>query len=151
MATALQVGATYTWSRLTGNDESEGAATATSPNQALATWYPEYLNYEQRRPIGYLGQDVRHRARLWVGYELPTRIGTFDGTVLQAFDSGYPYSAFQNIDASGRNTPFPGSLTNPGYTSQLGRLIPITSASAGSSAPTTSTRRTSRSATRSVS
>jgi outer membrane receptor protein involved in Fe transport len=117
----FQLGATYTWSRLTGNDESEGAATATSPNQALATWYPEYLNYEQRRPIGYLGQDVRHRARLWLGYELPTRFGNLDATVLQSFDSGLPYSAFQNIDASGRNTPFPGSPANPGYRlSQLG-------------------------------
>jgi Carboxypeptidase regulatory-like domain/TonB-dependent Receptor Plug Domain/TonB dependent receptor len=115
------LGVTYTWSRLTGNDESEGAATATSPNLALSTYYPEYLNYEERRPIGYLGQDIRHRARLWLGYELPTRIGTFDATVLQSYDSGLPYSAFQNIDASGRNTPFPGSPTNPGYTlSQLG-------------------------------
>jgi len=117
----FQLGATYTWSRLTGNDESEGAATATSPNQALATWYPEYLNYEQRRPIGYLGQDVRHRARLWLGYELPLRFGNIDATVLQSFESGLPYSAFQNIDASGRNTPFPGSPVNPGYRlSQLG-------------------------------
>lgn len=115
------LGATYTWSRLTGNDDSEGAATATSPNTAIGTFYPEYLDYAQRRPTGYLAQDIRHRARLWLGYELPTRFGTFDATVLQSYDSGLPYSAIQNIDASGRNTPFPGSPVNPGYTlSQLG-------------------------------
>ena len=114
------VGATYTWSRLTGNDDGEGAATATSPNNALETFYPEYLNYEQRKPIGYLGQDIRHRGRAWLGYELPTSFGTFDGSLLQTYDSGLPYSAFQNIDASGRNPSFPGSPANPGYTlSQL--------------------------------
>ena len=117
----FQLGVTYTWSRLTGNDDSEGAATATSPNTSLDRYYPEYLNYEQRKPTGYLGQDVRHRARLWVSYQLPTRFGDFDAALLQSFDSGLPYSAFQNIDASGRNTPFPGSPANPGYTlSQLG-------------------------------
>jgi hypothetical protein len=109
------LGLTYTWSRLTGNDDSEGAATATSPNTALDTYYPEYLNYEQRKPIGYLGQDVRHRARLWLSYQLPTRFGDFDAALLQSLDSGLPYSALQNIDASGRNTPFPGSPANPGY------------------------------------
>jgi outer membrane receptor protein involved in Fe transport len=115
------LGATYTWSRLTGNDDGEGAATATSPNLPLDLYYPEYLNYEQRRPTGYLNQDVRHRARLWLAYELPTPIGNFDAAVLQSLDTGTPYSAFQNIDASGRNTPFPGSPTNPGYVlSQLG-------------------------------
>ncbi|MDQ5857369.1 MAG: TonB-dependent receptor, partial [Acidobacteriota bacterium] len=43
-------GASYTWSRLTGNDDGEAAATATSPNTALDSFYPEYLNYEQRKP-----------------------------------------------------------------------------------------------------
>jgi Carboxypeptidase regulatory-like domain/TonB dependent receptor-like, beta-barrel/TonB-dependent Receptor Plug Domain len=117
----FMLGVTYTWSRLTGNDDGEGAGTATSPNTAIGTFYPEYLDYEERKPTGYLGQDIRHRARLAVGYELPTRFGTFDATVLQSYDSGLPYSAFQNIDASGRSTPFPGSPVNPGYTlSQLG-------------------------------
>ncbi len=115
--------ASYTWSRLTGNDDGEGAATATSPNTALASFYPEYLNYEQRKPDGYLGQDIRHRARISLGYELPTRFGTFDAALLQSVDTGLPYSAIQSIDASGRATgnQFPGSPTNPGYTlSQLG-------------------------------
>jgi hypothetical protein len=115
------LGATYTWSRLTGNDDGEGAATATSPNTSLDGFYPEYLNYEQRKPTGYLGQDVRHRGRLWLAYELPTPVGNFDAAILQSYETGTPYSAIQNIDASGRNTPFPGSPTNPGYTlSQLG-------------------------------
>ena len=117
----FMLGATYTWSRLTGNDDGEGAATATSPNLPLDLYYPEYLGYEQRRPTGYLSQDVRHRARLWLAYELPTPVGNFDAAILQSLDTGTPYSAIQNIDASGRNTPFPGSPTNPGYTlSQLG-------------------------------
>ena len=65
----FQAGLTYTWSRLTGNDDGEGAATATSPNLALDSYYPEYLDFAERKPTGYLGQDIRHRARLWLGYE----------------------------------------------------------------------------------
>ena len=117
----FNVGLTYTWSRLTGNDDPETGPNATIANTPLDLFYPEYLNYEQRKPFGYLVGDQRHRARLWLGYELPTRFGIFDAAALESYGSGVPYSAFQNIDASGRSTPFPGSPANPGYTlSQLG-------------------------------
>ena len=115
------VGGTYTYATLKGNDQGEGAGTATIRNLPLATYYPEYLNYERRLPEGYLSQDVRHRARLWVGYDLSTRVGGFNVSVLQSYDTGTPYGAVGLIDASGRSTPFAGSPVNPGYTlSQLG-------------------------------
>lgn len=114
-------GGGYTWSELKGNDLGEGAGTATIRNLPLGTWYPEYLNYAQRRPVGFLGQDQTHRARVWAGYKLPTPVGTFDVSVLQRFDSGFSYSAVSSIDASGRTTPYAGSPTNPGYRlNQLG-------------------------------
>ena len=72
-----------------------------------------------RKPIGYLAQDNKHRARVWVGYNLPTaRFGEFNLTALQSFDSGRPYSAIGQIDASGRTTgtAYPGLPVNPGYT-----------------------------------
>jgi outer membrane receptor protein involved in Fe transport len=116
------VGGTYTYSTLKGNDQGEGAGTATIRNLPRAMYYPEYLNYRQRIPEGYLAQDVRHRARLWVGYDLPTRFGGFNVTVLQSFDTGTPYGAVGQIDASGISTPFAGSPVKPPYytLSQLG-------------------------------
>ena len=86
----FNIGGGYTWSELTGNDLGEGAGTATIRNQPLSMYYPEYLSYADRRPIGFLGQDQTHRARFWVGYNLPTPVGDFNLSVLQRYDSGFP-------------------------------------------------------------
>jgi hypothetical protein len=109
------VGGGYTWSELKGNEVGEGAGTATIRNVPLRTFYPEYLNYAARRPSGFLGQDQTHRARVWVGYDLPTPVGNFNLSLLQRFDSGTTYSALGAIDASGRSIPYPGVPANPGY------------------------------------
>jgi len=117
------VGATYTYSELKGNDDGEGGGTATIRNLPLETWYPEYQGYPNRKPEGWLGQDQRHRARLWIGYDLPTPVGDFNVSLLQNYDTGTPYSAIGSIDATGRTggTAYPGLITNPGYTlSQAG-------------------------------
>jgi hypothetical protein len=115
------IGGGYTYSRLRGNDEGEGAGTATIRNLPNSMWYPEYLDYAGRRPSGWLGQDQRHRARLWASYDLPSPIGQFIFAALHNYDSGQSYSAVGTIDASGRITPFEGIPSNPGYTlSQLG-------------------------------
>lgn len=117
----INVGGGYTYSKLRGNDQGEGSGTATVRNLPLALYYPEYLGYPQRLPSGYLSQDQRHRIRAWAGYDLPTPVGTFNLSLLQAFDSGRPYGAVGSIDASGRVNPFTGLPANPGYTlSQLG-------------------------------
>src|SRR5439155_23855499 len=51
-------GGGYTWSKLRGNDEGEEQTQGYPPkNLPLRQWYPEYLGYPQRRPIGYLNQD----------------------------------------------------------------------------------------------
>jgi outer membrane receptor protein involved in Fe transport len=115
----FNAGGSYTYSTLKGNDDGEGAGTATIRNLPLKTYYPEYLAYDNRKPIGYLGQDNKHRARVWVGYSIPTeRFGEINLTALQAFDSGRPYSAIGQIDASGRSagTAYTGLPVNPGYT-----------------------------------
>ena len=116
----FNIGGGYTWSKLEGNDVPEGDGTAGVPN-AFGLFYPEYLNYEARQPHGYLNGDQRHRARVWVGYDIPFPIGKLNTTILQAYDSGRAFSAVGTIDASGTNTPFNNIPTNPGYTrSQLG-------------------------------
>lgn len=110
-------GANYTWSKLWGNDLGEGAGTATIRNNPGEIFYPEYLQYAARRPMGYLGQDRRHRARVWGGYDLRTPVGNFNLSVLESFDSGFAYSAIGSIDPTGRNANFryTGVPKNPGY------------------------------------
>jgi outer membrane receptor protein involved in Fe transport len=118
------LGGAYTYSELKGNDEGEAGPTATSPNTPLHLFYPEFLSYAQRRPVGWLPEDVRHRARAWIGYELPIPvIGRFNGSLLHTFETGSPYSAIGVIDATGRTTgtAYTGIPANPGYTfSQIG-------------------------------
>ncbi|MBV9496211.1 MAG: TonB-dependent receptor, partial [Acidobacteria bacterium] len=114
----LTFGGNYTWSKLRGNDLSEGAGTATIRNTPGELFYPEYLDYAQRRPEGYLGQDRRHRLRMWAGYDLTTPLGNFNISALESYDSGFAYSAVGSIDATGRNANFLYHDTpkNPGYT-----------------------------------
>ncbi len=110
------LGASYTWATLEGNDQSEGTATATSPNTTLSGWYPEYLGYERRMPIGSLDGDIRHRLKAWGGVDLSLGpAGRVNVSLLHTFSSGSAYGAAGTIDASGITTPFAGRPTNPGY------------------------------------
>jgi outer membrane receptor for ferrienterochelin and colicin len=123
----FSVGGNYTWSTLEGNDVGEGAGTATIRNTPGEIFYPQYLSYERRRPMGYLGQDRRHRARLWASFDLPTAFGSFSLSGIQSYDSGFAYEAVGGIDATGRNANFRactatitticfnGIAANPGY------------------------------------
>lgn len=123
----FNTGLSYTYATLEGNDESEGAATATSPNATLKGWYPELLNYPQRMPIGPLEGDIRHRLKVWAGYDLPIphQFGRINVSLLHNFSTGTPYGAAGSIDATGRHTNFrfTGAPANPGYTlSRIGDL-----------------------------
>ena len=111
-------GGAYTWSTLRGNDDEEDGGTfATSGprNLPLKLYYPEFLGYPQRRPVGYLKQDQRHRARVWFGYEAPMSRGSLSAVLLQRFDWGHPYSAVADIDPTGGTVLYQGIPTNPGY------------------------------------
>jgi hypothetical protein len=121
------IGGNYTWSKLRGNDVSEGGGTATIRNTPGEIFYPEYLSYDRRRPDGFLGQDRTHRARLWASYQLGTAFGSFAISGIESYDSGFAYSAVGSIDATGRSANyaacsatvtracFNGVSANPGY------------------------------------
>lgn len=125
----IQLGGNYTWSELTGNAtlESVGSVVVT---EAAGNYYPEYLNFAQNNPTGFLPGDSTHKIRAWAAVDFPTFLGNFNVSVLQAFDSGQPYSLFGTIDvrqsanfycdqvnatgtvaACGQG----GGITNPGY------------------------------------
>jgi outer membrane receptor protein involved in Fe transport len=118
------IGGNYTYATLKGNDETEGVTTGSSPTTPLGLFYAEFLGYENRLPIGYLAEDVRHRARAWVGYDFAFgRFGEANVSLLQQYSSGQAYSAIGQIDATGRTagTAYAGLPSVPEYTlSQAG-------------------------------
>lgn len=100
-------GATYTLSRLWGNNDGESRNSG--PTAAGALQYPEYKQAAWNYPTGDLSADQRHRARFWLTYGLPWVPGLSISGV-QLLESGVPYGA---VSASGVDTrPF---VTNPGY------------------------------------
>ena len=115
LADSLQAAGSYTWSRLTGNFRGEGPASSAQLAPFVDS-YPEYSEERWGYPTGYLsgrGQtqpavDQRHRARLWVVYQIPTRWGSLAAALLQSYDSGVPYDETGFINSS-------MFVQNPGY------------------------------------
>jgi outer membrane receptor for ferrienterochelin and colicin len=96
----FNIGLNYTWSTLKGNDEQESAVSGTVGNNPGSIYYRELTDFAQNLPIGYLAQDQRHRARGWIGYDVPMPrwLGALNVSLLQNFDSGTPYGAVQLIE-----------------------------------------------------
>ncbi len=116
----INIGGNYTYSELKGNIVGE-----TGGNGPVSTggdeFYPEYFGFAQNRPVGFLGQDQTHKARLYASVDLPTFLGNFNVSALQRFDSGTPYSIAGTINptfnANFYGTGQPGGIVNPGYVS----------------------------------
>jgi hypothetical protein len=90
----LGVGGSYTWSELRGNSEGENAGSGPITEGGWLFQYPEYQGFRANNPTGYLSGDQRHKLRAWAGMDIPVgRLGIFNVSVLQRFDSGTPYSA----------------------------------------------------------
>ena len=112
----LTLGGNYTWSELRGNVEGEtasGATTLTSnPDR------PEYTGFDRNNPVGYLSPDMRHRANIWLRYDLDTPVGSFNFSLLERYHSALSYSAFGTIDVRrGTSTGPANGVVNPGYQS----------------------------------
>jgi hypothetical protein len=103
----FSLGGNYTWSRLTGNVEGEAAGSAAVPMMSPSAYQPEYRGFTQNAPMGYLSGDIRNRANVWAGYDIPTRYGRFVATMLERYQSPRSYSAVANVDVR--------SIHNPGY------------------------------------
>jgi hypothetical protein len=112
----LTIGGNYTYSKLRGNVEGEEFNNATVTIGAIGTSgsnvytmpeYPEYTNFAQNNPVGWLAADMRHRANVWVMVTPPMPYGQLDLAVLERYHSGVPYSAAGIVNPTG--------ITNPGY------------------------------------
>jgi hypothetical protein len=112
----LSIGGNYTWSRLRGNVEGETPSFATSLDNDPFLNRPEYQDFNQNNPVGFLGPDMRHRANIWVQYDLPTGEGHLNLSLLERFHSALAYSAIGTIDVRAGTTTGPANgVVNPGY------------------------------------
>jgi len=112
----LSVGGNYTWSKLRGNveGESSGGATILTENPDR----PQYTGFDAFNPVGALLPDMRHRANIWVGLDIPTGFGDFNLSLLERYHSALSYSARGTIDvrAGGAPPARPANgVVNPGY------------------------------------
>jgi hypothetical protein len=104
----LSTGIDYTYAKLRGNDDGETAQAGPVANADASIFYPEFLNYANFSPVGWLQGDERHRIRAWASYDI---LRSLSGAVLWSFDSGQPYSATGAINV----TRYSGAPANPGY------------------------------------
>ncbi|MFP5247288.1 MAG: TonB-dependent receptor domain-containing protein [Thermoanaerobaculia bacterium] len=95
----LNVGANYTYSKLTGNAEGENTGSGPISTGGWIFQYPEYQGFSQNSPYGYLNGDQRHKLRAWAAMDFPIgAFGTVNVSVLERFDSALPYSiSFQAL------------------------------------------------------
>jgi outer membrane receptor for ferrienterochelin and colicin len=121
---ALTLSGNYTWAKLRGNVEGEQFNNATVlaacnggasvPGTDSGVCAPEYQAFDQNHPVGYLSGDMRHRASIWLQYNLATQLGRFNMSVLERYHSGLPYSGAAAIGT--------GTITNPGYITPPSRV-----------------------------
>ena len=92
----VTLGVGYTLSRTWGNIDGETSASGPVPTTILE--YPEYSDPSWAFPMGDLTTDQRHKLRIVGTYTAP--LGTFGSLTvggIQAFNSGNPYGAVENI------------------------------------------------------
>ena len=114
--TLVDFGANYTLSHAWGNVEGEtvpnGPIAAGNNGRDAVLHYPEYRREEWNFPEGDVSIDQRHRARFWVNVN-PWRGLTL--SLLQALESGVPYSASNQNSATLNGVDARPYITNPGY------------------------------------
>ena len=103
----INLGGSYTLSRLSGNVNGENSSSGPLASSVLS--YPEYSRREWAYPEGDLSSDQRHRARIWGTYALPWhQFADVSFGIIQQVQSGTPYGAMGTVVVS----PF---VENPGY------------------------------------
>ncbi len=112
----FNLGGNYTYARLKGNVEGEEFNNGTVPvgviqpggNEVFESpTFPEYTGFAQNRPVGWLQEDIRHRANVWLQFDPPMPFGNLNLAVLERYHSGQSYSAAAAVNPQG--------ITNPGY------------------------------------
>ena len=93
----LNLTGNYTWSQLYGNVDGE-TSDGVGSTVGLTTEYPEFNNFANRNPVGYLSGDVRHRANIFLNYDFSTGFGNFTISAMEEINSGSPYNRAWTLD-----------------------------------------------------
>jgi hypothetical protein len=118
------VGGNYTYSKLRGNIEGETTGSGPVTFGGLSVSYPEFQNFNQNAPVGFLQADQRHKVRLYGNWGLATPVGRFDIGVIERYDSGSPFSASASIPITGAML-CANAATNATCTNGSGTPTPI--------------------------
>jgi hypothetical protein len=132
----LTFGGSYTWSRLTGNDNGGDSVGepgfSNNANPAQLTTVSEYFGFRntllsqgytanQISPYGLLVADQTHKARFYASYSLPVgKDGKVTFALLGRYDSGQTYSAQDGFSGQYNGTGYdasvlPASLSLPSW------------------------------------
>jgi outer membrane receptor for ferrienterochelin and colicin len=106
----VSLGGNYTLSYSKGNNDGENVGSG--PIMSSINNYPEYKQASWNWPVGYMGNDQRHKARVFASFLLPVSeaVGQFTFGVVQRFDSGTPYDIAFSVNPT-------AYVANPGYIS----------------------------------
>jgi hypothetical protein len=106
--TNISIGGNYTLSYSKGNNDGENVGSG--PTMAAINEFPEYRQQAWNWPEGYMGNDQRHKVRIYASYLVPVKpaLGEFTLGVAQRVSSGTPY----DIGFTVNPTKY---VVNPGY------------------------------------
>jgi outer membrane receptor protein involved in Fe transport len=118
----LSLGTNYTWSRLESNSAGESSGGGPFSFGSPHIYKPEYYDWPGREnaPVGPADlEDQTHRLRAWASFDVPSRIGNWNFSLLERYETGRAYGLFGSIDiresATFYGTGRPGGVANPGY------------------------------------
>ncbi|HEY3383071.1 MAG TPA: TonB-dependent receptor [Vicinamibacterales bacterium] len=102
------LGGNYTLAYSKGNNDGENVGSG--PVMAGINDFPEYRQESWNWPTGYMGNDQRHKVRVYATMLLPVSpaLGQFTVGVIQRVNSGTPYDIAFSVDPS-------TYVANPGY------------------------------------
>lgn len=122
LATHANAGVNYTWSRLEANSAGESTGGGPFAFGSPTHFLPEYYDWPGREnaPTGPADlEDQTHKLRAWASLDIPSRIGNWNVSLLERFETGRAYGLFGTIDirqnANFYGTGLPGGVVNPGY------------------------------------
>jgi len=108
------LGGNYTLAYSKGNNDGENVGSG--PVMSGINMFPEYRRQAWNWPDGYMGNDQRHKVRLYATFLLPVNptFGQYTLGVIGRVNTGTPYDIAFSVDPR-------AYVTNPGY------LVPPTS------------------------
>jgi len=96
------LGGNYTYSHTFGNFNGETSGSGPVTTTGTPTYYPEFQNVKWSNPERDLSTDQRHRARIWVVWDMiASKHNNLSLSLMESYFSGTPYGAVGSISTRG--------------------------------------------------